>query len=195
MHTPSEIFRITTLSSALICSALVCAAPPLTAQTVIDPTFGLSVTAPTGYVAALWTPMPSRNVIIVIQRKEVENAGCIVEFLNGDAGGADTQADVNARADSADAIELLRNEFSAKYAVQSIAPIEHAGVRGMAVVRDRHQSVPVAESTSLKKMREWYVVLNTMKGRTTVNCETYRYDFSSRLPDFDAVVRSIAFPK
>lgn len=195
MHTPSEIFRNATLSSALICSALVCAASPLPAQTVIDPTFGLSVTAPVGYVAALWTPMPSRNVIIVVQRKEVENAGCIVEFLNGASGGADTQADVNERADSAEAIERLRNEFSAKYAVQSIAPIEHAGVRGMAVVRDRHQSVPVAESTSLKKMREWYVILNTMKGRTTINCETFRYDFGDRLPEFDAVVRSIAFPK
>ena len=44
-------------------------------------------------------------------------------------------------------------------------------------------------------MREWYVVLNTMKGRTTVNCETYRYDFGDRLPEFDAVFRSIAFPK
>ncbi len=195
MHTPSEIFRITAFSSALICSALVCTPTPLSAQTVIDPTFGLSVTAPAGYAAALWTPMPSRNVIIVVQRKEVENAGCIVEFLNGDAGGADTQADVNARADNAETIERLRNEFSAKYAVQSIAPIEHAGVRGMAFVRDRHQSVPVPESASLKKMREWYVVLNTMKGRTTVNCETFRYDFGDRMPEFNAVVRSIAFPK
>ena len=195
MHTPSEIFRITTLASALICSALACMTSPLSAQTISDPVFGLAVTAPTGYVAALWTPMPSRNVIIVVQRKEVENAGCIVEFLNGDAGGTDTQADVNARADSADAIELLRNEFSAKYAVQSIAPIEHAGVRGMAIVRDRHHSVPVPESASQKKMREWYVILNTMKGRTTVNCETYRYDFGDRLPEFAAVVRSIAFPK
>ena len=53
----------------------------------------------------------------------------------------------------------------------------------------------MAESTSLKKMREWYVILNTMKGRTTVNCESFRYDFGDRLPEFDAVVRSIAFPK
>ena len=195
MHTPSGIFRITTLSSALICNALACVTSPLSAQTISDPVFGLAVTAPTGYVAALWTPMPSRNVIIVVQRKEVENAGCIVEFLNGDAGSLDTQADVNARTDSAESIERLRNEFSAKYSVQSIAPIEHAGVRGMAMVRDRHQNISMSESASPKKMREWYVVLDTMKGRTTVNCETYRYDFGDRLPEFDAVVRSIAFPK
>jgi hypothetical protein len=194
MHTPSEIFRITTLSSALICGALACASSPLCAQTVIDPKFGLSVTAPVGYAAALWTPMPSRNVIIVVQRKEVENAGCIVEFLNGDAGG-DTQADVNARADSAETIELLRKEFGARYDIQSIVPIEHAGVRGMAIVGDPNRSVPVPATVSQKKMRHWYVILDTMSGRTTVNCETYRYDFGDRLPEFDAVVRSIAFPK
>jgi len=195
MRTPSEIFRISTLSLALTFGALAVALSPLAAQPVTDPVFGLSVTAPTGYVAALWTPMPSRNVVIVVQRKEVENAGCIVEFLNGEAGSADTQADVNARAASAEEIERLRNEFSAKYSVQSIEPIEHAGVRGMAIVRDRIQSVSMSESTSPKKLREWYVVLDTTKGRTTVNCETFRYDFGDRLPEFDAVVRSIAFPK
>jgi hypothetical protein len=195
MHTPSGIFRITTLTSALICSALAYSASPLSAQTISDPVFGLAVTAPTGYVAALWTPMPSRNVIIVVQRKVVENAGCIVEFLNGEAGGLDSQADVNARTESAETIERLRSEFSAKYSIQSIDPIEHAGVRGMAMVRDRHQSVSMPDSSSPKKMREWYVVLDTAKGRTTVNCETFRYDFGDRLPEFDAVVRSIAFPK
>ncbi len=195
MRTPSGIFRITTLTSALICSALTCGASPLSAQTISDPVFGLAVTAPTGYVAALWTPMPSRNVIIVVQRKEVENAGCIVEFLNGEAGGLDSQADVNARTESAETIERLRSEFSAKYSIQSIDSIEHAGVRGMAIVRDRHQSVSMPDSSSPKKMREWYVVLDTAKGRTTVNCETFRYDFGDRLPEFDAVVRSIAFPK
>ena len=43
-----------------------------------------------------------------------------------------------ARADSVETIELLRKEFSARYEIQSIAPIEHAGVRGMAIVGDRH---------------------------------------------------------
>ena len=90
----------------------------------------------------------------------------------------------------------MRTEFSARYNIQSIGPIEHAGVRGMAIVGDRHvcQS-DVRVGRLQKKTREWYVILDTMKGRTTVNCETYRYDFSSRLPDFDAVVRGIAFPK
>jgi hypothetical protein len=195
MRTPSEIFRIATLSSVLICSALICAAPPLAAQTIIDPKFGLSVTPPTGYVAALWTPMPSRNVIIVVQRKEIENAGCIVEFLNSDTTGSDTQDDVNARTDNIETIERLRAEFSARYNIQSIGPIEHAGVRGAAIVGDRRFSDPMSASSIQKNVREWYVILDTIKGRTTVNCETYRYDFNSRLPDFDAVVRSIAFPK
>jgi hypothetical protein len=195
MRTPSEIFRIATLSSALICGALICATSSLAAQTIIDPKFGLSVTPPEGYVAALWTPMPSRNVIIIVQRTEFENAGCIVEFLSSDTSGADTQADVNARADNTESIDRLRTEFSARYTIQSIAPIEHAGVRGAAIVGDRRFSDPMSATPTQKNTREWYVILDTIKGRTTVNCETYRYDFSSRLPDFDALVRSIAFPK
>jgi hypothetical protein len=195
MHTPLEICRIATLASTTALSALACTASPLAAQTIIDPKFGLSVTAPSGYVAQLWTPMPSRNVIIVVQRKEVENAGCIVEFKIGDSIDADTQTVVNARADDTETIERLRAEFSARYTIKSIEPIEHAGVRGAAIVGDRNFNDPMSASTTQKKMREWYVILDTMKGRTTINCETYRYDFSSRLPDFDAVVRSIAFPK
>jgi hypothetical protein len=195
MRTPSEIFRIATLSSALICGALICATSSLAAQTIIDPKFGLSVTPPEGYVAALWTPMPSRNVIIIVQRTEFENAGCIVEFLSSDTSGADTQADVNARADNTESIDRLRTEFSARYTIQSIGPIEHAGVRGAAIVGDRRFSDPMSATPTQKNTREWYVILDTIKGRTTVNCETYRYDFSSRLPDFDALVRSITFPK
>jgi hypothetical protein len=195
MRTRSGICRIVTLSSALTWCVLACALSPLAAQPVIDPVFGLSVTPPAGYVAALWTPMPSRNVIIIVQRTEFENAGCIVEFLSSDTGGADTQADVNARADNTESIDRLRAEFSARYTIQSIAPIEHAGVRGAAIVGDRRFSDPMSATPIQKNTREWYVILDTIKGRTTVNCETYRYDFSSRLPDFDAVVRSISFPK
>ena len=195
MRTPSEIFRIATLVLALICGALICAASPLSAQTIIDPKFGLSVTPPEGYVAALWTPMPSRKVVIAIQRKEVANAGCIVEFKISDSVDADTQADVTASVDNDEMIERLRAEFSARYTIQSIAPIEHAGVHGAAIVGDRRFADPMSATAAQKSTREWYVVLDTIKGRTTINCETYRYDFSSRLPDFDAVVRSIAFPK
>ena len=195
MRKPSEIFRIATLSSALIASALASAASPLAAQTIIDPVFGLSVTPPAGYIAALWTPMPSRNVIIVVQRKEIENAGCIVEFKIGDPSGADAQTDGNAPANDTETIERLRSEFSARYNIRSIDPIEHAGVRGAAIVGDRRFADPMSATPAQKSTREWYVVLDTSKGRTTVNCESYRYDFSSRLPDFDAVVRSIAFPK
>jgi hypothetical protein len=195
MRKSSEIFRIATLSLALTLSALVNATLPLAAQTIIDPKFGLSVTPPDGYMAALWTPMPSRNVIIVVQRKEVENAGCIVEFKIGDSVDTDTQADVNARSDDTGSIDRLRAEFSARYNIQSIEPIEHAGVRGAAIVGDRRFSDPMSATSAQKSTRELYVILDTVKGRTTINCETYRYDFSSRLPDFDAVVRSIAFPK
>jgi hypothetical protein len=195
MSTTSKLQEFAILPSALVLSALVFATSPLSAQTIIDPKFGLSVTPPTGYVAALWTPMPSRNVIIVVQRKEIENAGCIVEFLNSDTTGSDTQDDVNARSDNIETIERLRAEFSARYTIHSIGPIEHAGVRGAAIVGDRRFSDPMSASSIQKNVREWYVILDTIKGRTTVNCETYRYDFNSRLPDFDAVVRSIAFPK
>ena len=195
MRKSSEIFRIATLFLALICSAHLSATTPLAAQTIIDPKFGLSVTPPEGYIAALWTPMPSRNVIIVVQRKEVENAGCIVEFKIGDSIDAETQADVNARADNSEWLDNLRAEFGARYTIRSIDPIEHAGVRGAAIVGDRRFADPMSATPAQKSTRELYVILDTMKGRTTVNCETYRYEFSSRLPDFDAVIRSIAFPK
>ena len=44
-------------------------------------------------------------------------------------------------------------------------------------------------------MRQWYVIMDTMKEHTIVICEAHRYDFGGRPHEFDAVVRSIAFPK
>jgi hypothetical protein len=194
MHMQFDICRIVTLSSVLTWCASVCATP-LSAQTVSDPVFGLSVTPPAGYAALLLTPMPSRTAIIAVRHSDLENAGCLIEFQSDDANAARTQAEFNARVDKADWIEQVRAEVSARYDIHNIDPIEHAGVRGTAIAGDRYYSRPKNVVRMPRLTREWYVIFDTIKGRTTFECSALRLEFEDRQPEFKAILRTVSLPK
>lgn len=195
MRKSSEIFRITALSSALALCALGSATLPLAAQTISDPVFGLSVTPPDGYAALLLTPMPSRKAIIAVQHSASGNAGCIIEFESDQTHGGWTQAYYNARADKSEWIETVRLEVGARYDIHNIDPIEHAGVRGTAIAGDRYYDRPKNVVRMPKLTREWFVILDTAKGRTTIECTAPRLEFELRQPEFEAILRTVAFPK
>ena len=195
MQTPSKICRTLTLSLVLTWCGLACAASPLTAQTISDPVFGLSVTPPSGYIAQLLTPQPSQLVLIAVQRSQSGNAGCLAEFRSDDTGGKLTQADFNDRASKPDWIETVRAEVSARYDIHSIDPIEHAGVRGMAIAGYRFYKGSASATATRQYTREWYVILDTTKGRTTLECAALRPEFEERHIEFEAILRGMALPK
>jgi len=189
-----DISRFVALSCAVTWCTSLCAAP-LSAQTVSDPVFGLSVTPPSGYAAMLLTPMPSRNAIIVVQRRDPNDAGCYIEFEVGDAGSERTQSALNARAADNGWIEKVRLEVAARYDIHTIEAIELSGVRGTAITGDRQYNIPVSATRTRKYTREWYVILDTAKGRTTVECTAPRLEFEALQPEFEAILRTISLPK
>jgi hypothetical protein len=195
MQMRSQICKIAALSSTLTWCILVCASPPLSAQTVSDPVFGLSVTPHSGYAAQLLTPMPTRFAMIAVQRSKYENAGCLIEFRINDDDVSHTQAEFNARADKAEWIEQVRLEVADRYDIHNIDPIEHAGVRGTAIAGDRYYKRPVNVTRMPTLTREWYVILDTTKGRTTVECTALRAEFEERQVEFAAMLRTISLPK
>jgi hypothetical protein len=195
MHTRSQKCKIATLSSLMTWCLLAVASSPLSAQTVSDPVFGLSVTPQAGYAAQLLTPMPTRFAMIAVARNKVESAGCLIEFRVVNDDETRTQAEFNARVDRADWIEQVRNEVGVRYDIHNIDPIEHAGVRGTAIAGDRHYKRAVNVTRMPKLTREWYVILDTIKGRTTVECTALRAEFEERQVEFAAMLRTIALPK
>jgi hypothetical protein len=195
MRSPSEIFRIATQTSALVMTALLSATLSLAAQTIKDPTFGFSVTPPSGYAGMLLTPMPSRRVLIAVQRVQPNDAGCLIEFELDDSNGGWSQAYFNNRADKSEWIEKVRAEVAVRYDIHNITPIEHDGVRGTAITGDKQYDRPKNVNHMAKPTREWYVVLDTVKGRTTIECTAPRLEFEARQVEFEAVLRTIALPK
>lgn len=195
MHKRSQSCKIAILPTALAWCILAFASSSLSAQTVTDPVFGLSVTPPNGYAAQLLTLMPSRFVMIAVPRSKLENAGCLIEFRVVDAEVSHTQAEFNARAEKTEWLDQLRIEVGAKYDIHNIDPIEHAGVRGTAIAGDKVYKRPVNVTRMPQLTREWYVILDTIKGRTTVECTALRAEFEERQAEFAAMLRTISLPK
>jgi hypothetical protein len=195
MRTLCDMGRIVLRLPALAGCALVCAPALLAGEAVYDPGSGLAITPPAGYTAQLLTPLPSQYAVISVHDDNLKNAGCLIEFQRKEANSGSTQADLNTRAARPDWIEKVRTEVSVRYAIHSVDSIEEGGVRGAAITGERYQHLPASAAKLRPPTREWIVVMETRKGRTTLECTSLRDEFDKRHPEFREILRNLSLPR
>jgi hypothetical protein len=169
--------------------------PDSSSVAVTDPASGLSVTPPADYSAQLLTPLPSQYSLISVRHHDLGSSGCMIAFHRSDTNGALTQAEFNAQTSKPEWLAKVRAEASILSEIYSIDSIEHGGARGVAITGDRYQHLPASLARLRPPTREWYVVMETTKGRVTLECSSLRDEFETRRAEFEAIIRGISFPQ
>lgn len=168
-------------------------AAPGAAQPVAEPDSGLAVTPPPGYETQLLAPNGPYAAMILVQRRDVRDVGCWIGFqTTSDTVAPSSQEEINQRAASGEWAERVRASFAGRKNVLSLAPFEHTGVHGTAVVYDDGSS---ADASPPGADRTLMVMLETPKGRTNVICVAKTSAFDARRPEFEAIVRAITLPR
>jgi hypothetical protein len=179
------------LAFSLLAGAGLLATPALAAP-LRDAASGLAVNPPPGYAAKPEQPGQHNVARFSIQRPGEQETGCQVGFTPAAKNASLSQAQINAVISQPHWQEAARAALGPIYDITTSGTADYGPLRVLVMVADikpRPQLPPRAA-----RIRTYFTIMETPRGRTSMVCVADKADFDTRLPEFEMTARGITAP-